>query len=443
MGTDLGMRRARGASRDGRQSGGRGLLGRVGVASVAAGSAGLTIVIGLCAWMLHGGEPADAESRAAGLSTFGSSHPQLHNYGSAALPADAPHSPALRLASLGTTFADRFAPTGVENGSDSPETTASTPSFSDRFSYRQSAPPTRSLGPSQPPVAFADRFAGAIASGVAPAQFAMIDPRTTAAAVAPAVTPAPAPAPAHAAAPAPHAAVRALVARVETKRPAAAAPTGSYRLASLGDTPIRTAYASTDSATKNAAIDDSLLKKMTPRDAAPKDTATKDAAPKDGAKDSGPLAGIDTSRTAIYDIAAHMVYLPNGHRLEAHSGLAEHMDDMRSVTLRSLGPTPPGIYDLTMREARFHGVDAIRLNPVDITKMYGRAGILAHPYMLGPNGQSNGCVSFKDYPEFLAAFRRGEFNRLVVVERLDDAPGGGQTASGWIADKLKGIFGRS
>ena len=150
----------------------------------------------------------------------------------------------------------------------------------------------------------------------------------------------------------------------------------------------------------------------------------------------------DMSHTAIYDIAGHIVYLPNGRRLEAHSGLGDHMDDLGSVSLRSLGPTPPGVYDLTMREARFHGIDAIRLNPVDDGKMYGRAGILAHPYMLGPNGQSNGCVSLKDYDEFLAAFRRGEFNRLLVVERLNDAPGG-QTAIGWIANKLRGLFGRS
>ena len=148
------------------------------------------------------------------------------------------------------------------------------------------------------------------------------------------------------------------------------------------------------------------------------------------------------SHTAIYDIAGHIVYLPNGRRLEAHSGLGDHMDDLGSVSLRSLGPTPPGVYDLTMREARFHGIDAIRLNPVDNGKMYGRAGILAHPYMLGPNGQSTGCVSLKDYDEFLAAFRRGEFNRLLVVERLNDAPGG-QTAIGWIADKLRVLFGRS
>jgi hypothetical protein len=96
-----------------------------------------------------------------------------------------------------------------------------------------------------------------------------------------------------------------------------------------------------------------------------------------------------------------------------------------------------------MREARFHGIEAIRLNPVDDGKMYGRAGILAHPYMMGPNGQSNGCVSLKDYDAFLAAFKRGEFNRIVVVERLDDAPGGGGTATGWITDKIKGLFGRS
>jgi hypothetical protein len=232
-------------------------------------------------------------------------------------------------------------------------------------------------------------------------------------------------APAVTAAPAPHAAARALAARVAPKpqeRPGAA----PYRVASLGDAPIRTAYASADSANRDAAIDDSLLKTMTPRDPAPKDTATTP----------------DMSHTAIYDITAHVVYLPNGRRLEAHSGLGEHMDDLGSVNLRDLGPTPPGVYDLTMRERSFHGIDAIRLNPADDTKMYGRDGILAHPYMLGANGQSNGCLSLKDYDEFLAAFRRGEFNRLVVVERLDDAPGG-QTATGWIADKLKRLFGRS
>ena len=38
-----------------------------------------------------------------------------------------------------------------------------------------------------------------------------------------------------------------------------------------------------------------------------------------------------------------------------------------------------------------------------------RDGMLAHTYMLGPKGESNGCVSFRDYSKFLAAFRRGGF----------------------------------
>ncbi len=51
-----------------------------------------------------------------------------------------------------------------------------------------------------------------------------------------------------------------------------------------------------------------------------------------------------------------------------------------------------------------------------------RAGILVHPYMLGPNGQSNGCMSLKDYSKFLAAFKRGEVERIVVVSKLDRPP---------------------
>ncbi len=124
--------------------------------------------------------------------------------------------------------------------------------------------------------------------------------------------------------------------------------------------------------------------------------------------------------TAIYDISARMVYLPNGQRLEAHSGLREHLDDPRYVHLRMRGPTPPHLYDLTPREALFHGVEALRLNPVGGGggKIYNRAGLLAHTYMLGPNGDSNGCVSFRDYHSFLNAYKRGEIRRLAVVAHL-------------------------
>jgi hypothetical protein len=128
------------------------------------------------------------------------------------------------------------------------------------------------------------------------------------------------------------------------------------------------------------------------------------------------------SHTAIYDIVAHTVYLPDGERLEAHSGLGRALDDPRYVAERGRGATPPNTYDLTLRGELFHGVQAIRLNPVADSKMFGRDGILAHTYMLGPSGQSFGCVSFRDYPEFLHAFQRGEVDRLVVVPHLPAPP---------------------
>jgi len=167
-------------------------------------------------------------------------------------------------------------------------------------------------------------------------------------------------------------------------------------------------------------------------DASPKATVSKvDVRLAQRRKEAPPLE--DDSRTAIYDITARTVYLPSGRRLEAHSGFGDLMDDPRHVHMRMQGATPPNVYNLTLRERLFHGVRAIRLSPVDGSRMYGRAGILAHPYMLGANGQSNGCVSLSDYPEFLNAFLRGEVTRLVVVERLESPPG--KFAAGQLADR--------
>jgi len=146
--------------------------------------------------------------------------------------------------------------------------------------------------------------------------------------------------------------------------------------------------------------------------------------------------------TAIYDIAAHTVYLPNGQKLEAHSGLGSLLDDPRHVDAKDRGPTPPNVYELALREEPFHGVRALRLTPVGDGNMYGRDGMLAHSYMLGPNGQSNGCVSFSNYDAFLNAFLRGDVHRLVVVEHLDSAPGS-KTASGWFPKTIHALFGRS
>ena len=132
---------------------------------------------------------------------------------------------------------------------------------------------------------------------------------------------------------------------------------------------------------------------------------------------SAPVSGYDRY-TAVYDITARTVYLPDGTRLEAHSGLGNALDDPRYVSERAVGPTPPHLYQLTLRQSLFHGVQALRLNPIGEGGVYGRAGFLAHSFMLGPNGQSNGCVSFKDYNAFLRAYENGEINKLAVVARL-------------------------
>ncbi len=132
---------------------------------------------------------------------------------------------------------------------------------------------------------------------------------------------------------------------------------------------------------------------------------------------SAPASGYDRY-TAVYDISARVVYLPDGTKLEAHSGLGDALDNPRYVSQRAVGPTPPHLYQLALREGSFHGVQALRLNPIGEGGLYGRAGLLAHPFMLGPNGDSNGCVSFRDYEAFLKAYENGQINKLAVVTRL-------------------------
>ncbi|MFZ4530624.1 MAG: tlde1 domain-containing protein [Alsobacter sp.] len=149
--------------------------------------------------------------------------------------------------------------------------------------------------------------------------------------------------------------------------------------------------------------------------AAPQDDAVEATRPR-LAPGPAPVARTNGPQTAIYDISSRSVLMPNGERLEAHSGLGERKDDPRYVHERMKGATPPHVYELTMRERPFHGVRALRLNPVGgSAAIHGRAGLLAHSYLLGPGGDSNGCVSIRDYDRFLQAYLRGEVKRLVVV----------------------------
>jgi hypothetical protein len=124
------------------------------------------------------------------------------------------------------------------------------------------------------------------------------------------------------------------------------------------------------------------------------------------------------SFTAVYDISAKAVYLPNGASLEAHSGMGSLKDDPEYVYKPNVGATPPAVYELKPREQLFHGVRALRMTPVDGSTTLGRSGLLAHNYLLGPNGDSNGCVSIRNYELFLKAFDDGKIKRLVVVPSL-------------------------
>jgi Protein of unknown function (DUF2778) len=136
----------------------------------------------------------------------------------------------------------------------------------------------------------------------------------------------------------------------------------------------------------------------------------------------GPGGGTPTTTaaawTAVYDISAHTVYLPDGTKLEAHSGRGGRLDDPRYVHEHMRGATPPNVYELALREKTFHGVQALRLKPVGGGNTFGRSGLLAHTYMLGPKGESNGCVVFKNYNAFLQAFQNGQVKRLIVVDNL-------------------------
>ncbi len=145
------------------------------------------------------------------------------------------------------------------------------------------------------------------------------------------------------------------------------------------------------------------------------------AAPDDSSLgNGGSIAAARYDReTAVYDISAHTVYLPDGTALEAHSGYGSNLDDPRSAAERMRGVTPPTIYELKPRGSPFHGVQALRLIPLEEDKVHGRSGLLAHTFMLGPNGQSNGCVSFRNYQAFLRAYLNNRIKRLAVVARLD------------------------
>jgi Protein of unknown function (DUF2778) len=121
------------------------------------------------------------------------------------------------------------------------------------------------------------------------------------------------------------------------------------------------------------------------------------------------------NETAVYDITAHALYLPNGTVMEAHSGMGNLRDDPDHVNMPMVGATPPAMYSLKPREASFHGVAALRMTPAEGSDIGGRSGLLVHSFMLGPNGDSNGCISVRDFDRFRRAYDDGQFTHIAVV----------------------------
>lgn len=120
-------------------------------------------------------------------------------------------------------------------------------------------------------------------------------------------------------------------------------------------------------------------------------------------------------KTAVYDVTNAVVHMPDGSQLEAHSGIGGMRDNPKFFHVKMTGPTPPGFYRLSMREALFHGVAAMRLTPVDGKNPLNRDGLLAHSYLLRRPGDSHGCVVFADYKRFLKAFRDGKITHIRIV----------------------------
>jgi hypothetical protein len=124
------------------------------------------------------------------------------------------------------------------------------------------------------------------------------------------------------------------------------------------------------------------------------------------------------TKVAIYDVSNATVYLPDGTKLRAHSGIGGMRDNPRFEHVTMRGPTPAGTYRLSMREKRFYGVEAIRLTSIDGRDPKNRTGLLTHTNLLRGQIGSHGCVAFQNYQPFLQAFKRGQVTTLVVLPEL-------------------------
>ena len=121
----------------------------------------------------------------------------------------------------------------------------------------------------------------------------------------------------------------------------------------------------------------------------PKPVALAYAAPDDAGL-VGNIAGRYDQWTAVYDISAHKVYLPDGSVLPFRPRQRARRSGVTPTNVQ--GSTPVNVYDLKPRETLLHGVEAIRLDPSGRVPR-ARPQRLFGPHLHAwPQWDSFGCV---------------------------------------------------
>ena len=122
--------------------------------------------------------------------------------------------------------------------------------------------------------------------------------------------------------------------------------------------------------------------------------------------------------TAVYDLSAHTVYLPNGTKLEAHSGLGDRLDDPNHVNERMRGATPPHLYE-TRAAGGFVPRRAGLASKSHRRRRYFRPRRSTRPHLYaGPELGIPTAACRSRTTTDLRAYQNGEIRKLAVVARL-------------------------
>ena len=125
-------------------------------------------------------------------------------------------------------------------------------------------------------------------------------------------------------------------------------------------------------------------------------------------------------RTAIYDISAHTVYLPNGATAGGAFGSRRRDRTIRASCMKECAGRRHQMFTSLLRaNSFFMGFKRCVSNPSARAIFSDAPDFWRILICSCANGASNGCVSFKNYDAFLQAYQNGEIKHLAVVAHLD------------------------